>query len=181
MTKDLHLKPNFTSSKIDKNVDLNLNKTRHLIENFNVRKFYELTANEEERERQCEITDDISYTLYIAESRRHECPTLKIKIAEEEIPALIDTGCKMSILNENLYKKLRHAGSKCPELPTQHVNRVSAFNNKRKRVRKQALLEVDIDSTKLEQVMLLSTQLLTEVILGSDFLIIYQAETSFPE
>jgi hypothetical protein len=180
MTTDLHLKPNFTSSKIDKNVDLNLNKTRHLIENFNVRKFYELTANEEERDNY-EITDDISYTLYIAESRLHECPTLNIKIAGEEIQALIETGCEMSILNENLYKKLRHAGSKCPELPTQHVSRVSVINNKCKMVKNQALLEVHIGSTKLEQVMLLSTQLLTEVILGSDFLINYQAETSFPE
>jgi hypothetical protein len=33
-------------------------------------------------------------------------------------------------------------------------------------VKKQALLEADIGSTTLEQVMLLSTQLLTEAILG---------------
>jgi hypothetical protein len=72
----------------------------------------------------------------------------------------------MSVLKENLHNKLRHAGLKCPELPTQHVNLVSAFNNKSKRVKKQALLEINIGSTKLEQVMLLSTQLLTEVILG---------------
>jgi hypothetical protein len=79
MTTDLYLTPNSTSSKIDKNVDSNLNKALHLIEYFNVRKFYELTANEEERDNY-EITDDISYTLYIAESRRHECPKLKLKL-----------------------------------------------------------------------------------------------------
>ena len=45
----------------------------------------------------------MSYTLYIAESRRHECPKLQIKIAGEEIQALIDTGCETSILNEGLY------------------------------------------------------------------------------
>jgi hypothetical protein len=33
--------------------------------------------------------------LYIAESRRHGCPKLKIEIAGEEIQALIDTGCEM--------------------------------------------------------------------------------------
>jgi len=70
--------------------------------------------------------------LYIAESRRHECPKLQIKIAGEEIQALIDTGCEMSILNESLYNKLRHAGLQCLELPTQHVNLVSAFSNKSK-------------------------------------------------
>jgi predicted aspartyl protease len=94
--------------------------------------------------------------------------------------ALIDTGCEMSILNKNLYNKLRHAGLKCPELPTQHVNLVSAFNDKSKRVKKQAFLEVDIRKAKMEQVML-STHLLTEAILGLDFLINYQAVISFLE
>jgi len=45
-----------------------------------------------ERERDnYEVTDNINYTLYTAESRRHECPKLQIKIAGEEIQALIDT------------------------------------------------------------------------------------------
>jgi len=69
---------------------------------------------------------------------------LQIKIAGEEIQALTDTRCKMSILNKNFYNKLRHAGLQCVELPTQHVNLVSAFSNKSKRVKKQVLLEVNI-------------------------------------
>ena len=87
----------------------------------------------------------------------------------------------MSILNDGLYNKLRRAGLQCLELPTQNVNLVSAFNNKRKRAKKQALLEVNIGDTKLDQVALLSAQLLTETILGLDFLISYGAEISFPE
>ena len=43
------------------------------------------------------------------------------------------------------------------------------------------MLEMNIGSTKLEQVVLLSAQILTEVILGIDFLINYEAEISFPE
>jgi hypothetical protein len=94
MTTDLYFKPNFTNSIIDRNVNSNLNKTRHLRENFNVRRFYELTANEEEKVNY-EITDDISYTLYIAESRRHGCPKLKIRIAEKEIEILTqDVRCQ---------------------------------------------------------------------------------------
>jgi predicted aspartyl protease len=106
---------------------------------------------------------------------------LQIKFAGEEMHALIDTGCEMSILNESLYNKLRHAGLQCLELPTQHVNLVSAFSNKSKIVKKQALLEVNIGETKLDQVVLLSAQLLTGAILGLDFLISYGAEISFPE
>jgi hypothetical protein len=142
-------------------------------------KFYELAANDGEGDN-FEVTDNISYTLYIADSRRHECPKLQIKIAEK-IQALIDTGCEMSIPNKNLYNKLRHAGLQCLELLTQHVSLVSAFSNNSKRVKKQALLEVNVGGTKLVQVVLLSAQLLTEAILGLDFLINYGAEISFPE
>ena len=67
------------------------------------------------------------------------------------------------------------------ELPTQHVNLVSAFKNKSERVKKQALLEVRMGGTNFDQVVLLSAQLLTEVILGLDFLINYEAEIRFPE
>jgi hypothetical protein len=139
-----------------------------------------VTANEREGENY-EVADNISYTLYIAESRRHDTPKLQIKITGEEIQALIDTGCEMSILNKNLYNKLRYAGLQCLELPTQHVNLVSAFNDKSRRVKKQALLEVNTGGTKLDQVLLLSAQLLTEAILGLDFLINYETEISFPE
>jgi predicted aspartyl protease len=174
------LRPSPASKKIEKNADPNLSKFRHLIENFNIGKFYELTANEGEGDN-FEVTDNISYTLYIAESLRHECPKLQIKIAGEEIKALIDTGCEMSILNQNLYSKLRQAGLQCLELPTQHVNLVSAFNDKNKIVKKQALLEVNIGGSKLDQVVLFSAQLLTKAILGLDFVINYEAEISFPE
>ena len=95
---------------------------------------------------------------------------MQIKIEGEEIKAPIDTGCEMSIINENSYNKLRHARLQCLELPTQNVNLVSAFSNKSKRVKNQALLEVNIGGAKLDQV-LLSEQLLPEVILGLDSLI----------
>jgi hypothetical protein len=60
------------------------------------------------------------------------------------------------------------------------VNLVSAFNNKSKGVKKQTLPEVNTWYAKLDQV-LLSAQLLTEVILGLDILINYEAKISFPE
>jgi len=52
MTTNSFLKPNPASNKIDRNANPNLSKIRHLIENFNIGKFYELTANEGETDRQ---------------------------------------------------------------------------------------------------------------------------------
>jgi hypothetical protein len=43
------------------------------------------------------------------------------------------------------------------------------------------MLEVNIDDKRLDQIVLLSNQLLTDDILGSDFLISCDAEVSFPE
>jgi len=69
MTTNSVLKSNTASSKINKNADPNLSKIQHLIENFNIGKFYELTVNEGEKDNN-EVPNNINYTLYIAESRR---------------------------------------------------------------------------------------------------------------
>jgi hypothetical protein len=90
-------------------------------------------------------------------------------------------GCEWSIMNEHLYNRLRHEGLKCCELPTQHVNLLSAFNKKSHRVKKQAMLDVKIGDFKINQIVLLSPQLLTDVILGLDFLTEYNAVINFTE
>ena len=128
-----------------------------------------------------EMEKDVSYTLYIAESKRHECPKLKIMTGGEEVSALLDTGCELSILNEQLYNKLLLLGLNCLEFPTQHLNLVSAFNERSKRIRKQALLEIQIGDRTVDQVVLLSPQLLTDAILGLHFLIDHATELSFPD
>ena len=127
------------------------------------------------------IRDDISYTLYVAENRRHECSRLLTKILDQEIFALIDTGCELSIMNEHLYRRLRHEGLKCFELPTQHVNLLSTFNKRGNSVKKQAMLDVSTGDFKVNQIVLLSLQLLTGAILGLDFLVNYHAAINFAE
>ena len=84
-------------------------------------------------------------------------------------------------MNEHLYNRLRHEGLKCFELPTQHVNLLSAFNKKSNRVKKQAMLDVKIGDLKINQIVLLSPQLLTDAILGLDFLVDYKAVINFAE
>lgn len=152
-----------------------------LAEAFEFEKIFELTTvNIREESADNTVTDDISYTLYIAENRRHECPRL-LKILDQEIFALIDTGCEFSIMNEHLYNRLRHEGLKCFELPTQHVNLLGAFNKKSNRVKKQAMLDVSIGDFKINHIVLLSPKLLTDAILGLDFLVDYHAVINFAE
>jgi hypothetical protein len=84
-------------------------------------------------------------------------------------------------MNEHLYNKLRHGGLKCLELPTQHVNLLSAFGKKSNRVKRQAMMDINIGELKVNQIMLLSPQLLTDAILGLDFLVEHQAVINFEE
>jgi hypothetical protein len=154
-----------------------------LVEEFKFEKFFELTSAENiSEESTCNTgTEDISYTLYIAENRRHECPKLLIKILDLKISALIDTGCELSIMNDYLYNRLRLEGLKCFELSTQHVNLLSAFSKKSSWVKKQAMLGVSIGEVNINQIVLLSPQLLTDAILGLDFLVDYNAVINFAE
>jgi len=106
-------KPNQSNIRTDKNIDGNLENILELAEAFEFDKSFELTTvyiREELVDNT--VTDDISYTLYTDENRRHECPRWLIKILDHEIFALIDTGCELSIMNEHLYNRLRHEGLK---------------------------------------------------------------------
>ena len=84
-------------------------------------------------------------------------------------------------MNEHLYNRLLHEGLKCFELPTQHVNLLSAFNKKSNRVKQQAMLDVKKGDFKVYQIILFSPQLLTDAILGLDSLVDYKVVINFAE
>jgi hypothetical protein len=52
-----------------------------------------------------------------------------IKTWEEEVSAIHDTGCELTLMNENLYEKIKQRGNKYLEHPAQHLTLVSAFND----------------------------------------------------
>jgi hypothetical protein len=107
--------------------------------------------------------------MYIAEERLQECPRITIKIGEEEVSAILDTGCELTLMNENLYDRIKQRGNKYLELPAQHLTLVSAFNDKSRRVRKQTMLPVKSGDVTIDHVFLVSPQLLTSAIIGVDF------------
>jgi hypothetical protein len=110
-------KSNLTHEKSAGYVETNTGEIKEIIENFDVASFFRHTRDLEEEAPNAELDKEFSYTLYITESKRHECPKLKIMIGGEEILALLDTGCEMTILNKQLYNKLRILGLNCLELP----------------------------------------------------------------
>lgn len=87
--------------------EINISKSKEILENFNVASFFGRALNLEEDPADDEM-EDVGYTLDIAENKRHECRKLKIMVGGEEVLALLDTGCELMILSEQLYNKLRN-------------------------------------------------------------------------
>jgi hypothetical protein len=54
-----------------------------------------------------ETESEARYTFYIAEEKLRECPRITIKIGEEEVSAILDTGCELTRTKENLYEKIK--------------------------------------------------------------------------
>jgi hypothetical protein len=54
----------------------------------------------------------------------------RVKIGEEDISAILDTRCELTILKGNLYEKVRQRGNKYLQLPAQNLTLVMAFNEK---------------------------------------------------
>jgi len=60
--------------------------------------------------------DEILYTFYVNEEKLNSCPRVPICIGNQHIPAVINTGSQVSLLMEELYRKLRSEGVEALEL-----------------------------------------------------------------
>jgi predicted aspartyl protease len=112
--------------------------------------------------------EDVICFYYINEDNVETCPQIKISIGKEQCKALIDTGCQCSVMSEELYEELKTKGHSL-ELPAQNVVLKSAFTGKIKRARWQALVKLHINNTSIDQIILISPQLVTPFLLGMDF------------
>jgi hypothetical protein len=77
-----------------------------LVNEFDVGVFFEQNAdlNNDESEIRTEMED--GYAFYIAEGKLRECQKITVKIGKEEVLAILDTRCELTLMNENLYEKI---------------------------------------------------------------------------
>ena len=67
------------------------------------------------------------------------------------------------------------------ELPTHNVVLKSAFTGKTKRVKRQALVKLQINNISLDKIILISPQMVTPLLLGMDFCMDNHVVISFPK
>jgi hypothetical protein len=123
--------------------------------------------SEEKTDSQCVIV----YLHYVNEQNLGSCPQVKILIGSHQYSGVLDTGCEVSILLEQLYNELKLNGFESLELPTQNVVLFGAFSGKAHRIRKQVFLTLKFGDIHIDQIFLVSEQLLTPMLTGYYFCI----------
>ena len=121
------------------------------------------------------------YVFCVNEERLNSFPRVPICVGNQYIPAVIDTGNQISLMNEGLDHNLRSESVEGLELEVQKAVLVSAFGNKSKRIRVQAMMPICIDDIVMDQIFVISPQLLSQALLGVEFCRMNNIIIKFPE
>jgi hypothetical protein len=108
---------------------------------------------------------DIVCLYYVNENNVETCPQIQILIGIQPCRAPIDTGCQCSVISEELYNDLKARGLDTLELPIQNLALKSALTGRTKRVKRQALVQLQINKVLLDQIILISPELVTPLLL----------------
>jgi hypothetical protein len=87
-----------------------------------------------------EVTCDDATVYLINAGELTTCPRVRVTFGNFSLNITTDTGFHVSVLSEDIYRKLKLQGGPMQELPVQSVVLVSAFGNKTSRGRRQALI-----------------------------------------
>ena len=82
-----------------------------LVDKFDVGSFFKYDANEISDEIELKLEDEAKYTLYIAVEKLHECPRILFRIGGEEVSAILDTGRELTLMNEDLFERIKHTSA----------------------------------------------------------------------
>jgi hypothetical protein len=106
---------------------------------------------------------------------------VKVTIGNEEVTSILDTGCKLCLMSQDLYNKLWDNGMRNLKLPVQNMKLVSAFNDRARKVITQALLTFKFREVRVDQIFLIASRLMTHVLIGVDFCVSNKVTISFPD
>ena len=76
----------------------------------------------------------------------------------------------MSLMPERIFEDLLAKGLRAPQLPVVNRALIIAFGNRTKRIKRQALIEFQIDGVRYEHVFMIAPNLVPDAILGINFL-----------
>jgi predicted aspartyl protease len=113
---------------------------------------------------------EIVNIYYINENNLYGCPHVQLDIGKEKLIAVLDTRAEISLMPEKIFESLLAKCLKVPQLPVVNGALITAFGNRTKRIKRQALVEFKINGFSYEQVFMIAPNLVPDAILGVNFL-----------
>ncbi|KAG5889766.1 hypothetical protein JTB14_003860 [Gonioctena quinquepunctata] len=97
-------------------------------------------------------------------------PTLKIRVGEQEIETLLDSGSDVCAVSERFFDSLKGKVPNIPILPVSNLSIAVAVGGKTQRVKNQVLLPIEIAEFDIDVICLVIPDLNCNVLLGSNWL-----------
>jgi hypothetical protein len=108
--------------------------------------------------------------LFISESSLANCPQVLVNVLKCRFTAILDSGSQVNLMSDRVYENLMETGLEVPTLLVEGVVFVTAFGRRSKRIRRQALIDFYIGRDVFETIVLVSSQVNIDAILGCQFL-----------
>jgi hypothetical protein len=108
-----------------------------------------------------------------------ECPHVDVMIGSRKVQTLLDSGAQSCVMNEDLFNKLLDDGIEMPHLPVHNTLLQTDCGAKSRRIKRQALIDFSIDGVMYQVVALIAPNLLTDLIVGVDYLREYKVTMEF--
>jgi hypothetical protein len=115
----------------------------------------------------------------VNESKLHKCPHVKLRITEQKLIGILDTGAEATLMSEHLFESLTNRGVKFLSIPVVNCVLHSAFGKKSKRIKTQALVEFKLGNEIYKQISLIAPHLVVDMLIGVDFFYEYKVHIDF--
>ncbi|KAG5862726.1 hypothetical protein JTB14_022798 [Gonioctena quinquepunctata] len=96
-------------------------------------------------------------------------PTIKIRVGEQEIETLLDSGSDVCAVSERFYDCLKREMPNIPILPVSNLSIAVAVGGRTQRVKNQILLPINIAEFDMDVICLVVPNLNCNVLLGSNW------------
>lgn len=97
-------------------------------------------------------------------------PEVTIKINNQEIRSLLDTGSQITAISNELYELIKSKSGNLPEVPTPAMQIQGAFGSKSEKVNKLSLVTIELGSVQIDTPVIVLRKLPYPMILGHDWL-----------
>lgn len=119
-------------------------------------------------------------TVYtVNETRLYKCPHVEMSISGEKVIGILDSGAEATLVAEQLFERLTSKGAQLLSIPAVNCTLRSAFGGRSKRIKLQALIEIKIGEVTFEKIVLIAPNLVTDMLIGSDFMDEYGVNIDF--